>query len=216
MKDILIVISTCERRDLTGITLDSVRRCKSHASDVLILDDNSSQYSRDWLARWDWPVERRETRVGVGRAALCRYTRFLESSDQYQYLCAIDNDILVGAMFEYRLRQLWEIVKNPEVLTVLTGYRSVTQKVLEDHGDWVAVDGVGGAIQFVDRETAQRVVGTMPSAWWKHNWDHCISRIFERKIAPKRSWAEHLGIHGSGVNGPSFDVAFDFVGENRW
>lgn len=216
MKDILIIVSTYNRRDLTGITLDSLKRCKSHASDVLILDDNSDTFSKEWLARWDWQVERRESRAKVGRAALARYTRFLESPEQYQYLCAVDNDIIVGAKFEYRLRQLWEVVKKPGVLTVVTGYRSITQKVLEDHADWVVVDGVGGAIQFVDRATAQAVVGAMPSAWWGHNWDHCISKIYERKIAPSRSLAQHLGVHGDGVNGLSFDVAHDFVGENQW
>jgi len=216
MKDILIIVSTFNRRDLTGVTLDSLRRCKSHASDVLILDDNSDRYGADWLARWGWPVERRDSRAGVGRAALGRYTRFLESPDQYRYLCAVDNDLIFGAKFEYRLRQLWEIVKQPDKLTVLTGYHSVTQRVVEEHDDWLEVDGVGGAVQFVDRPTAQALIGAMPSGWWCHNWDHCISRIYQRKIATRRSLAEHLGIHGDGVNGASFDVACDFVGENQW
>jgi hypothetical protein len=215
MKDILIIVSTFNRRDLTGITLDSLKRCKSHASDVLILDDNSDRFPLNWLTRWDWPVERRESNVGVGKAALCRYTRFLESPAQYKYLCAVDNDLLFGAQFDYRLRQLWEITKS-DALTVVTGYRSVTQKALEDHDDWQLVDGVGGAIQFVDRETATAVVGSMPSPWWGRNWDHCISKVFQRKIAPKRSLAQHLGIHGDGVNGISVDVAREFVGENAW
>lgn len=216
MKDILVIVSTANRRDLTGITLNSLKRCLSPASDVLILDDNSNTYPLDWLLNWGWPVERREARIGVGRAALSRYTRFLQAPDQYRYLCAVDNDLIFGARFDYRLRQLWEVVKNPEQLTVLTGYRSVTQKVLAEHEDWVEVDGVGGAVQFVDRLTAQRLIDTMPGLWWGHNWDHCISKVYQRKVAPRRSLAEHLGIHGDGVNGVSVDVAHDFVGENRW
>lgn len=216
MKDILIIVSTFNRRDLTGVTLDSLRRCKSQASDVLILDDNSNLYGTDYLSRWGWPVERREANVGVGRAALCRYTRFLESPEQYRYLCAVDNDLLFAAKFDYRLRQLWEVTRKESVLTVLTGYRSVTQRVLVTHDDWLEVDGVGGAIQFVDRETAHAIIGAMPHIWWSHNWDHCISRVYQRKIAPVRSLAQHLGVHGDGANGISEDVAFDFVGENQW
>lgn len=221
MRDILIIVSTFNRPDLTGVMLDSLKRCKSEASDVLILDDNSDKMcsdrtALDWLLRWGWPVERREVRAGVGKAALARFTRFLEASEQYRYLCALDSDLIFGAKFEYRLRQLWEVTKNPELLTVVTGYRSTTQTVLEEHDDWVNVDGVGGAVQFMDRATVQAVIGSMPSGWWKHNWDHCISRIFARKIATRRSLAEHLGVHGSGANGISHDVAFDFVGENRW
>lgn len=216
MKDILVIVSTCNRRDLTGVTLDSLKRCLSPASDVVILDDNSECYPLDWLSKWGWPVERRDMRVGVGMAAFLRYRRFLNSPAQYQYMCAVDNDLIFGAQFDHRLRQLWEVVKAPERTTVVTGYRSVTQKVLEEHDDWVEVDGVGGAIHFVDRLTAQHIVDTMPTAWWAHNWDHCISRIYQRKIAPCRSLAQHLGVHGDGVNGVSEDVAFDFVGEARW
>ena len=132
MKDILIIVSTFSRRDLTGITLNSLRRCKSQASGVLILDDNSHMYGLDWLGRWGWPVERREVNVGVGRAALARYTRFLESPEHYRYLCAVDNDLLFGAQFDCRLRQLWEVTRRDDTLTVATGYRSVTQKILVD------------------------------------------------------------------------------------
>lgn len=216
MKDILVIVSTFNRRDLTGVTLDSLKRCLSPASDVLILDDNSDRYPLNWLCRWNWPVERREAKIGVGKAALARYTRFLESPAQYRYLCAVDNDLIFGARFDYRLRQLWEVAKDPAKLTILTGYRSVTQKVLAEHGAWVEVDGVGGAVQFVDRATAQVIIETMPVGWWAHNWDHCISRVYQRKLAPSRSWAQHLGHHGNGVNGCSEDVAFDFVGENLW
>jgi len=216
MKDILIIVSTFNRRDLTGITLDSITRCKSPASDVLILDDNSNKYPLDWLGRWGFPVERREAQIGVGKAALARYTRFLQAPLQYRYLCAVDNDLIFGAQFDYRLRQLWEVTKDPDKLTVLTGYRSVTQKVLAAHEDWAEVDGVGGAVQFVDRDTATVLMMNMPPGWWGHNWDHCISRVYSRKIATSRSLAQHVGIHGDGVNGISADVAHDFVGENRW
>jgi hypothetical protein len=215
MKDILVIVSTCNRRDLTGITLNSLKRCLSPASDVIISDDNSECLPMNWLLNWGWPVERCETRMGVGKAALLRYTRFLQSPEHYRYLCATDNDLLFGAQFDYRLRQLWEATRSTE-LTVITGYHSVTQIVLEDHGDWQVVDGVGGAVQFVDRKTAAMVINTMPSSGWGRNWDHCISKIFERKITTKRSLVEHLGIHGDGVNGLSTDVAHDFVGENLW
>ena len=216
MRDILIIVSTFNRRDLTGVTLDSLQRCKSQASDVLVLDDNSDTYDVNWLARWGWPVERREANVGVGRAAHCRYTRFLNAPEQSQYLCAVDNDLVFGARFDHRLRQLWEIARAPDVLSVLTGYRSVTQRVLAAHDGWVEVDGVGGAVQFVDRATARALIDTMPDNWWGHNWDHCISRVFQRKLATPRSLAQHLGVHGDGANGISADVAFDFVGENLW
>jgi hypothetical protein len=212
LKDTLIVVSTFNRQDLTGIMLDSLKRCKGPCSDVLILDDASEAYPLAWLQRWGWPVERREMAIGVGAAARARYTRFLEADRSYQYLCALDNDLIFGAQFDHVLRRLWRACHDPSTLTVLTGYRSVTQKMLEEQEEVVVVDGVGGASQFVDRPTAQSLVDAMVPDW-DHTWDRAVSLVFQRKLAVKRSLVQHLGIHGTGVNGVSADVAYDFVGE---
>ena len=203
MKEILIVISTCNRVDLTGLTLGSVKVNKSALSDVLVLDDASTSFNSVWLDRWGFPVERRENSVGVGRAAKARYERFLLSD--YLYLCALDNDILLCDKFDLRLLELWHRVATP-ALTLVTGYRSTTQKVLADYGDYQEVDGVGGACHFVDRPSAQRAIEKMEPIW-PHAWDRAISSVYEKKFAPACSFAEHLGIYGSGVNGASSDVA---------
>ena len=203
MKEILIVISTCNRVDLTGLTLSSVKLNKSALSDVLVLDDASTSFNTTWLERWGFSVERRESSVGVGRAAKARYERFLISD--YRYLCALDNDVLVCEKFDLRLLELWHTLAS-SALTVITGYRSITQKVLADHGEYQEVDGVGGACHFVDRSSAQRVVEKMEMVW-PHAWDRAISTVYEKKFAPAQSFVEHLGIYGSGVNGASGDVA---------
>jgi hypothetical protein len=205
VKEILIVVSTYNRLDLTALTLTSVKQNKSSISDVLVLDDASSTYDAKWLDRWTFPVERRETTVGVGRAARARYERFLLSD--YRYLCALDNDILVAENFDLQLLNLWHRVDNAE-LTVVTGYRSVTQKVILDLGDYHEVDGVGGACHFVDRATAQKVVEKMEPTW-PHAWDRAISKVYAKKFAPARSLVEHLGVYGSGVNGASNDIALN-------
>jgi len=203
VRDILILMSTYERQDLTGLALTSLSRHKSGLSDVLILDDASLSYNQAWLERWGYPVERREKNVGVGPAAFARYSRFLLSG--YHYLCALDNDVLVCPKFDLLLLDLWHRVTSSQ-LTVVTGYRSVTQKVVSEGDDYDEVDGVGGACHFVDRSTATSILEKLQTPW-PHNWDHCISRVYEKKFAPKKSFIEHLGIFGSGVNGWSADVS---------
>lgn len=206
MKDILVIVSTCNRIDLTGLTLSSVRENRSGASDVLVLDDASTAYDAIWLTKWGFEFERRQTTVGVGRAARARYERFLLS--EYRYLCALDNDLLVCPQFDLRLYELWHRLPHDNNLTILTGYHSVTQQVLSESDSYVEVDGVGGACHFLDRATAQAALEKMEPVW-PHNWDHCISRVYEKKFAPKRSFVQHLGIFGGGVNGASADIAVD-------
>lgn len=206
MKDILIIVSTFNRPDLTGLTLSGIKAHKSHASDVLILDDASTAYDAAWLTKWGFELERRAKTIGVGPAARARYERFLLS--EYKYLCALDNDVLVCPSFDLLLYSLWHHVPHDALNhTILTGYRSVTQKVLSDSdAEYVEVDGVGGACHFLDRATADSVMQRMAPVW-PHNWDHEISRVYEKKFAPRSSFVEHLGIFGSGVNGTSGDVA---------
>lgn len=203
MKEILIVVSTCNRTDLTALTLTSVKAHKSAASEVLILDDASAAYDEAWLRKWGFQVQRRARTLGVGPAAKARYEQFLAT--EFRYLCALDNDILVCAKFDLLLLDLWHRVAS-EALTVVTGYHSVTQTTLAAHEDYVEVDVAGGACHFIDRPTASRILNKM-EAEWPHNWDHVISRAYEKKFAPACSFVEHLGIYGSGVNGLSVDTA---------
>jgi len=209
---ILIVVSTFNRKDLTGQTLDSIARNKSDLSDVLIIDDGSTDYDEKWLRQWGWKIVRNAVNLGVGEMARKRYEEFLTRG--YAYLCAIDNDLQLGAHFDYRLLRLWQQTRSAE-LTVVTGYRSKTQVCLESNPEWDVVNSVGGAVQFTDRHTAQ-IIFTKMQDQWAHNWDHRVSLLYQRKIATRRSLAQHLGIYGSGVNGPSQDLAVDFVGDNQW
>lgn len=209
---VLIVVSTFNRKDLTGQTLDSIARNKSDLSDVLIIDDGSTDYDENWLKQWGWPVVRNPVNTGVGEMARKRYEEFLNRG--YAYLCAIDNDLQLGAQFDYRLLRIWQKTRAEE-LTVLTGYRSKTQVCLESHPEWDVVNSVGGAMQFIDRRTAQIVMTKMENQW-AHNWDHRISLLYQRKLATRPSLAQHMGIYGSGVNGPSTDIAVNFVGDGQW
>lgn len=210
MKPILIVVSTWNRRDLTGITLDSVRRNKSACSDVLILDDASSDYGLDWLLRWDFPVLRRAERIGVGPAAQQRYVEFLRRG--YAYVCALDNDVLLARHFDLKMLELF-CAADDGGLTVVSGYRSTTQKVLAPTtGGYLQATTVNGISQFMDAPTADKLLVAMDGRW-EHAWDHHVSKVFSQIVVPHQSWVQHLGVHGSGVNGLSEDVAVDFVGD---
>ena len=214
MKPILIIISTFNRIDLTGIALDSIQRNKSSASDVLIIDDFSTEYREEWLGRWGWPVLRSSTPVGVGLAAFRRYQEFVNRG--YAYFCALDNDVLVSPDFDLKMLKLFCAVDDGQ-LTVISGYLSSTQSVylpkgVSDADYWLATT-INGICQFTDRDTAVRVLAAMEGKW-EHPWDANISRVLTRIAVPRRSLVQHLGTHGFGVNGMSNDVAVNFVGDS--
>lgn len=211
MKDTLIIVSTRNRADLTGITLDSVWRNKSAYADVVVLDDASTEYDKTWLERWGFKVARRQVVVGVGNAAKSRYLSFLASPGTYRYACMLDNDLMLSRDFDLKLKELWNRTASLHVMpTLLTGYRSVTQKIKSPGYSWLEASNLGGACQFVDRRNALQLVIAMPQGDWPHNWDAKISTLCGKIFMPVNSLVQHLGVHGSGVNGVSSDTAFNW------
>ena len=213
MKPILIVVSTYNRIDLTGISLDSIKRNKSQCSNVLVLDDASTEYDAVWLRGWGFSVQRSEKTVGVGLAAFRRYAEFVSSD--YQYICALDNDVLLSKDFDLEMLKLF-CEADDGLLTVASGYYSSTQQVYPPKGPrpstyWQATT-INGISQFTSALTATKVLNAMEGKW-EHPWDANISKVLSRIAVPKRSLVQHIGNHGSGVNGPSDDVAVDFVGD---
>jgi glycosyltransferase involved in cell wall biosynthesis len=218
--NILIVVSTWNRKTLTGISLSSLRRNISNYSDVLVLDDASTDYDEHWLRRWGWPVIRRSANAGVGEAARQKFAEFL-TRKEYQYVCAVDNDLLYCHDFDLRLLLLWQrLVKEYPYphLMALSGYRSTTQSTILENNYWAETTTINGACIFADRQTIETCLSAMAAKHpaWPHNWDAEISRVFQRKIVPKKSFVQHLGIYGDGVNGESTDVAYNFIGETLW
>lgn len=227
MSEVLIVVSTFNRRDLTGLTLDSILRNKTDHADVVIVDDHSTDYDVSWLKEWGWPVVQPKEHLGVGLMAKFRFQLYLDHS--HPYTCCLDNDVALASAFDWKLLGLYQRVQAAflrglptrlglalvQPLIVVTGYYSVTQKVLDARFDRVRVSSIGGINHFTERKAVERIMLKMPVDWWSHTWDRNISQCYDWIIAPRRSLVQHQGIHGTGVNGSSKDVAVDFVGDGQ-
>lgn len=212
MKPILIVVSTFNRKSLTGFTLDNIKRNKSDLSDVVILDDASTEYDDIWLAKWGWPVFRRGESKGVGAMAAQRYQFYLTNSSAPYVLC-VDNDLAFAPGFDIISLETFHQIPEPRPsLTVLSPYYSNTVQVTNHIGQTLLeVKTVNGCAQFTDREGAKAITEAMKGKW-QHPWDARISDVLKGKYVPIRSLVQHIGIYGDGVNGPSTDTAVDFVG----
>lgn len=204
----LIVVSTYNRQDLTALCLDSIAKNKSPRSSVVILDDASTQYTKEWLEQWGWQVIRREETIGVGMASRARFSRAAESPDGFGFFVLVDSDVTFGQDFDARMRSICEGVPYG---SLVSGYRSVAYDVVERFPDYVQVKRVGGACLGLTRSTAQTVLAELD---WTTLWDQDTGKF--NCYCPRRSLAQHLGTSGTGQNGLSWDVAFDFVGEGLW
>jgi len=209
-KPILIVVSTWNRRDLTGITLDSIKRSKSSLSDVLIIDNASTEYGEEWLSRW-FKTGVQPDPFNVGMMAQARLMVFTECND-HPYVLTLDNDLVLSPGFDVASLEAWHLM-NRAGLCVFSPYRSCTQEVIGEEADGrlLRVNKINGCAQFMDRETASLLLQQMHGKW-DHVWDWTMTKLLGSIVVPSRSMVQHMGIHGTGVNGVSPDVAVNFIG----
>lgn len=206
---VLIVVSTFNRKDLTGQTLSSIARAKHPWSQVVILDDCSDEYGRDWLSMWGFPIHRRMKPIGVGLAARARLEFFTNLRKEFEFLVACDNDITVADLFDLKLRSVWERLRteHPEDKMLLSGFSSVTYDIAEEQPYYNRVFKIGGACLFLDQKTADHLLTSLPDESWNGRWDNAVSEKVTGCYVPKKTLAQHHGNYGSGHNGPSWNVA---------
>lgn len=231
----VVVVSTHNRRDLTGLTLDSVRRWCSGVADIVVLDDASTDYDTAWLAAFGAEVYRYPTRQGVGRMARHRYEVGLRYCQQRGRSCMIllDNDALlvrprpveaaVGWLQEY-----YNQASDARRFAILSLYRSTVHPVMCPSGlfglDRMAT--IGGINHCCGVETAERIL-QIPKERWDKEWDWMFGHDTTGRrpkeisalttpitlLAPIRSGIEHTGRFGGGVNGESTDCGLNVWGD---
>lgn len=216
MKDTLIVVSTCNRRDLTGITLDSIAFNKHPDTEVLIVDDHSANYLpehiHDW---WGYEVVATGTPEGVpvsnrvGLTAKARLMEFLKTDKEF--LIALDNDLLVSWRFDCKLRSLVRQFDSDGQFNLVTGY--IGQPPLEKHSDWFRMAGCSGISHAMSRRVVEHLLEKIPDNQWGLEWDWRVNDNVDMAIAPTRSLVQHLGIYGTGVHFGKEHRAIDFVGD---
>lgn len=215
MKDVLIVVSTCNRRDLTGITLDSIKHNKHPDTEVLIVDDHSKDYNPDWLRRWGWRVTQSEIDfsipacIRIGKVARLRLTSFLALDKQF--LIAMDNDLATAWRFDCKLLRLLREYPDTHRLLV-TGY--ICNMVVEKQDMWCRISAGAGLLQCMSRTTAEYFLKAMTDTDWATGYDHRISGYAGNIICTPRSVVQHLGDYGTGFHVyESGHRAVDFIGD---
>lgn len=215
MSRFAIAVSTCERRELTGLCLEAIERCKGDA-EVYIFDDASTEYSHQWLVKWGHAY-RISKRVGVGESARRRLAYVVERSTA-EYILCLDNDALVRPGFvEWTWTALDYVAgKYPGQPAIVSPYRSSGHDVVESiptgYGFYLRMKDIGGISMGVTRATALTMLSTIAQPW-DEKWDYAVSGITPHLLAPHRSFIEHAGRFGGGVNGESGDRGFGYWGD---
>lgn len=205
---ISIIVSTCNRKSLTGITLDSIMSCKANDTQVHVIDDCSTEYDNDWFDQFGVDtVVSGHSKIGCGAVAK---ERILRGTGQSNFFILLDNDALVTPGFDVKSLMAYQILrKNIFSPLIFSPYRSATHEAYNEDHIYDRMKDIGGISLAMDRLTAKHLLSTVKE--WDNKWDY---RICEDSIlyAPRESWIQHIGRYGDGVNGESNDKALNFIG----
>ncbi len=214
---ITVLIATCERKDLTGVCLDAVMACKQADTEVIIIDDCSSQYTPEWLEGFGVKVYRNHFREGAGVNAWLRLQRAVAM--QRRFFILLDNDALVTPDFDIKSQEVYEGFRDvkKDMPLIFSPYRSATHESVsaEDElaeDEFVFMKDIGGISLAMDLFTAQHLLLKIPR--WDNKWDYKVSE-HATLICPAESWIEHMGRHAGGVNAPGQDRGLNFIGYRK-
>lgn len=209
--NVLTIVSTFNRRDLTGVCLDAIAECRRLDGQTWVIDDGSTEFDHEWLTErgvaqvWEGP------RRGVGAMARKRFEVALEAPLECDLVCMLDNDALVAPGFDRALVEAWEAAAaiDTKGAMLVTAYHSPFHSPVDRQLGYDVLPHVGGINLACTRLDAEILLRDLPEPAWDATWDWKLGSA--RLVRTARGFIQHMGRHGGGVNGASADRATDFV-----
>lgn len=212
----LLIVSTYNRADLTAVGLESINRCRAQGSEVVIMDDGSSEYLPAWLSRWGRVMSLPHVGPMAQQERRFRFALNELRAGKCEHVILLDSDIVVSPLFDVIAVEIlkWGRRTYPGAKIASTSYLSTDPPVRSDgapHEDIapgiVKQAGFGGVCRCYDLEAAEYVDAVMADGWHYELW-----RAFDMILAPATSYIDHVGRFGGGVHGASDDRGDTYVG----
>lgn len=206
----IIIVSTHNRPTATGICLCSVMAGKSAGSELLVMDDHSTEMSGQWFSRFGIKTEPTEEFY-----MLSKLKRFLKSG--HDFLIALDGDVVVNRNFDTAIKNSWH--EHRDLGALATGYisRLHQENTIRRFHNYCLLPSTTGFCMAFTRPNAEKMIdGINKLNAWNMSWDLYVPSLFSVVVSTPRSVVQHIGIY-EGVhadkNNISPDYSEDFIGD---
>ena len=216
---VLIEVQCYNRKTITEITLNQIKRYKGIGADLQIVNDHSTEYDVEWLEQFTDKVVQYPQKANINILKYRTFKNFLKSDYDYLYMC--DNDAYHDPDF---MNQLFLVHQQSGGLPV-TLYRSsfikrcgvykVTKKLPSGE---VRKGLFGGISTFLSRKHIEKINELLPETeeqWdkltefkaWDSRWQqHVENGCF---AVPELSYVEHYGWKGQNHKNFEDDIALE-------
>jgi len=190
-RQILILVSTYNRRDVTKLCLSNLCGTKSTAS-LWLYDDCSSEYGEEFLreaAPCAEKIFRAEKNMGIDRLRYRMHLDALESP--YRFVYHTDNDAFHDPHWIHRLHEISQIYQGP------IGLYNSRFHIGRQRGGLVLSRSCPGISFFYDKnlipkETAEALLTSPP----RNSWDYVFGDLLKEIAISQQSYVEHFGANG--------------------
>jgi hypothetical protein len=207
---LLIIVTTCNRRAITELSLAQTSRFKRGAT-VLVYDDHSTEYNPDWISEFADGVERAPRKMGIAALRALQLREFLRSG--YELLYFTDNDVIHDPTYVLRLRRLYSLPTEMKLPVSLfnSPFHSHPENVLKRIQDVEIRITAPGVSQLYDREMVDRMLSELkrtPELEGRYGWDYHLPALLKRPwIQSMTSYLEHFG--AGGMHNPDSKDGFE-------
>jgi hypothetical protein len=186
-KNILIVMTTFNRGDVTKLALENIDASRLNAR-LMVLDDHSTEFSLDDLKSWTRSsgVLRLPSKLGINHLRVVAH-RIAESGN-LKYIYHIDNDAIHDPDWLYRL---YDMRKKFRGCLGLYNTAHHFMRTIQEYNDVVLRTSCAGISLFYDVADIKKVPET-----FNNSWDFVFGDILGHTFVSKVSFVEHLGAGG--------------------
>lgn len=221
---ILIALATYNRPVITQLCLQNLQLVRSEDVKVVVYDDASTSYTKEYLLKFADDVVRFERNGGIERSRAKSIRDFVYRYIDFDLIYFTDNDAIHDPKFIEVIRSVSAWQRNrPEVLPFSlynTLFHNRSENLISESGMFVVLKTIPGISQCYTREMAEIIVDVLNrSADFEstYGWDYIYTMVLGRPcLNTKVSFVEHFardkheaGMH-SANSGTGPDALIDF------
>ena len=210
---ILIALSTFNRPVITDICLKNLSGFRSDDVRLVVYDDASQAYDKDYLLGYADEVVRFPSRGGIARSRAKTLRDFHYRFTDFDLLYLTDNDTVHDPGFLDVIRSVFAIQAGREVSYPLslfnTAFHNAPENILGESADYLFTRSIPGVSQCYDRRIAATIVdvlNTNPELEFIDGWDwHYVTVLARPCMMTKTSYLEHFARdrHEGGMHIPN-------------
>jgi tetratricopeptide (TPR) repeat protein len=202
---ILISVSAFNRKKITQLALEQIKRYKTSYCHLQVYNDHSTEYGNTFLEAYADEVVQLPDKMGIHDLRMHQFRRFLETDFDLLYMT--DNDVLHDPDFVAALEVLYEMGNCRLPVGIFNSSAHMSAGNIMYHGNGILLRKFSSGVSMLfNKQMVERIVSLENKSSAAHNvmaWDYkAMLYLGLPWMTSETSYLEHFG--GGGIHNRDF------------